>query len=198
MTDKVLRLAITPIDKAKAIYISDERAKLNRLNGRPDKSYETKKRSSKDTGLIGTLAEVVINKHFEVVADAPWIEVKPTRKYGYAKPDFRNHRGETIELKSTDKFYKNYVQINVDYYKRKQRHNELPDYFMFVEYNTNFKVADKLIVLGYLPSKIVPLYPVDPLKTDISLSYHIPKTELFKDVESIVNLKDYVKHLEAE
>jgi len=174
----VLELNILQEDKNKAMIIALRRGEIDKKNNKKD-IIHSDKRSSLETTLIGTLAEVVFDRTFEVVCDAPWVVTDPKQRFSY---DFKNHNGETIELKSTDKFYKPYVQVNQNFYERKRFNNILPKYFVFVQYEGKFNLANKITVLGYMPSDLIPTFPVDPMKTDNANcpSYHIEKSALFQ------------------
>jgi hypothetical protein len=179
----VVKVDITQEDKNKAMFISLKRSEADRKNGKIDANVDTK-RTSLETTIIGTLAEVVIDRAFDLVVDAPWVITDGSKKFGY---DFKNHDGMTIELKSSDKIYKPYVQVNKKFFERKKRDGLLPDIFLFVEYNCKFTNATYITVLGYMPSNLITKFPIDPMKTDNQPSYHIPKELLLKPYGSVLN-----------
>lgn len=181
----VVKIPIIQEDKNKAMEIALKRSEVDKRNHKKDNCLDTR-RSSLETTLIGTLAEVVVERTFELVCDAPWVIYNPKKRFGF---DFKNHEGKSIELKSTDKFYKPYVQVNVEFYNRKKREGLLPDYFLFVQFEGKFNHASHISVLGYMPSSMIPKFPIDPMGTDTQPSFHIEKNSLINPYGHVLTWK---------
>jgi hypothetical protein len=174
-----ISIEITFKDRKTAKIIAIQKQNIDRRQGRQDLIYSN--RTSLNNTILGTLAEVVIHKAFILVSKDNWVS-ESRESFG---TDFVNHNKDTIELKSTDR-PKNWVLFNKGLYFRKQMTNKLGKIVLFCEFNMLWTHATKLRLIGWIPSERIPEFPVNPKRTDISPAFHIPKSSLRTDFETIL------------
>jgi hypothetical protein len=177
---------ILPEHRKRANMEAIRQHNINRNTGRVDLLYSN--RDTVDCSNMGLLVEMVLESNLGVSK----CEGYAIDKRGSFDTDFRNHLGETIEVKSTDptpERIRPVVLFNVDYYIRKNKDGKLGQWGLFVEFNNNWKVATKIKLVGFLPTEDFPNFPIDPDGTDITRAFHIPKFRLRIDFETILKVK---------
>ena len=151
--------------------------------GRTDMLYS--KRDTLDCTTLGLLAEIVLEDNLTLRK----CEGHAVYKKGDFDPDFFNHLGESIEVKSTDPTpdkVKDEVLFNESFHDRKTRAGKLGKFAVFAEFSDQWKVATRIKLIGFIETSEIPNYPVNPNRTDLTPAFHIPKSKLRTDFETIL------------
>lgn len=174
-----IKIKQTDYDFAKQLAM--RRQEVDRTQGRIDLKYHPN-RTSFDVSFMGTLAEVIFHKTFDIKTNGDWVQLK-----GNFGADFITNENKKIELKSTDR-QKPFVKMNLENYSRKKSNGLLSDYTVFALFDDDFKFAYKLIVIGYIKTSDIEKYPINPDGYDISPAYRIPITDLL-DITEILKIR---------